>query len=359
MQNRVLYSPALLPLLLLCPLAALISCGGSSASSSTPAPATVYVAGESGGISQYWTNGVSTQLASSGVVSGIAIAGTDVYVAGAAVPTSGTLGVAAYWKNGTVVRLAGTTPSIANGIAVSYGYVYVSGGVEDGTNPGATVWINGVATQLADGVGQDNIANPTSASSLFVYGSDVYVAGVAEECILTAPLTDYCGGVAVYWKNGTPTDLVQLTNGAPNTNAFSIYVSGSDVYVTGSSYTISGNPPMASNITPMVWKNGQAITLPASLTEVQSVFVNGSDVYLAGACGSSPCYALNGVVQLLPNANSTSTGTNEASHLVVSGSDVYVAGATRGSAAYWVDGTLYLLNSSASGYANSIAVVPD
>jgi len=351
MQNRVLYSPALLPLLLLCPLAALISCGGSSASSSTPAPANVYVAGISGGAPQYWSNGASTPLGSTGTAAAIAISGSDIYVAGYSAPTS-EMSVATYWENGSAVTLSGTAPSLANGITVSQGNVYISGDVNSDSSYLATVWMNGAATQLMDGfLDGSNLPNLTDANSLYVSGADVYVAGLVDKCILIATNTYYCGDVAVYWKNGNPTELVQLTNGGTESLATSIFVSGADVYVTGNEFGISPSVPM-------LWKNGQAITLPASLTAAQSVFVNGPDVYVAGACGENACYVLNGAVQVLPNVSSSSSGVSQANQVIVSGSDVYVAGETEGTPAYWADGTLYSLSTS-TGNANGIVVIPD
>jgi hypothetical protein len=76
---------------------------------------------------------------------------------------------------------------------------------------------------------------PSSYStSIFVSGSDVYVAGNESSEI---------NKKALYWKNG---QKVYLTDGREYSEAYSIFVSGSDVYVAG---------------TNGYWKNGQKVEL--------------------------------------------------------------------------------------------------
>jgi uncharacterized membrane protein len=82
---------------------------------------------------------------------GIAVSGSDVYVAGFSVDVSGHE-TAAYWMNGAFTELnppSGNLPTYATGIAVSGGDVCVSGYVEDSSgNYSAVVWVNGVVTLL-------------------------------------------------------------------------------------------------------------------------------------------------------------------------------------------------------------------
>ena len=85
----------------------------------------------------------------------------------------------------------------------------------------ATLWKNGEPQNL---IGNENGA----AMSVFVLGDDVYVAGYIN-------VAEHIGGnlqgqVATLWKNGEPQNLTDRTNfGA----AMSVFVSGSDVYVAG------------------------------------------------------------------------------------------------------------------------------
>jgi CTP:molybdopterin cytidylyltransferase MocA len=70
----------------------------------------------------------------------------------------------------------------------------------------AKAWKNGVATSLTNG------SNQAYASSVFVLGSDVYIAGSESNGTTT---------VAKIWKNGVATSL---TNGTNDAEAYSIFV---------------------------------------------------------------------------------------------------------------------------------------
>ncbi|MBA3673788.1 MAG: hypothetical protein H0W75_02340 [Chitinophagaceae bacterium] len=63
----------------------------------------------------------------------------------------------------------------------------------------AKIWKNGVATSLSDGT------KDASAYSVFVSGSDVYVAGKEEAGSIT---------IAKLWKNGVATSLSTANSGA-------------------------------------------------------------------------------------------------------------------------------------------------
>jgi hypothetical protein len=109
-----------------------------------------------------------------------------------------------------------------------------------------------------NGTSFDHGGSNTDANSVFVSGSDVYVAGMQED---GEPVQGYCGtyykAVAKYWKNGTE---VRLSDGTKDAYATSIAVVGSDVYVAGTVYngtSVNGSP----NGIATYWKNGQAIAL--------------------------------------------------------------------------------------------------
>ena len=92
--------------------------------------------------------------------------------------------------------------AIANSVFVSGSDVYVAGHYGNY----AKVWKNGIATDLSDGT------ELAEARSVFVSGSDVYVAGnIFKQGIL--------------WKNGVPTNL--LYEGAEGATAYAVFVTSS------------------------------------------------------------------------------------------------------------------------------------
>jgi hypothetical protein len=121
------------------------------------------------------------------------------------------------------------------------------------------------------------------------------------------------------WKNG---EALPLTNEELDAFASSVFVSGGDVYVAGSQ-TAKKKP------TAVLWKNGEAQLLGDGkrLSSVRSVFVAGDDVYVAGAEESQAGKKLVATVWKngVPNPMSNKVVIGEATSLFVSGGDVYVA----------------------------------
>lgn len=99
---------------------------------------------------RYWKNGNSIDIATPGTAfaNAIAINNNDVYIAGN--DNSGPKAVAKYWKNGVAVTLGdGIKHSQAYGIAIKGTDVYVAGDVEGvNSSSNATVWKNGIATTI-------------------------------------------------------------------------------------------------------------------------------------------------------------------------------------------------------------------
>ena len=99
-----------------------------------------------------------------------------------------------------------TAPS-APGLPTLTKDVYVAGFETSGTKRVAKVWKNGVATSLTNG------SNDASAVSVYVSGTDVYVAG--------AEVPNFYAHAAKVWKNGV---VSSLTNGVNSAVAHSIFV---------------------------------------------------------------------------------------------------------------------------------------
>jgi len=131
---------------------------------------------------------------------------------------------------------------------------YVSGNFEQR----ACLWKNGVLQELQESENSNGFLN-----SVFVSNGDVYVIG--------------------QWmrlrKNG---EVQKLANGEDHPGGYSVFVSGSDVYVAGGSglYNVTSRDDVAK-----LWKNGVLQELENSENAkggARSVFVSGSDVYVAG-----------------------------------------------------------------------------
>ncbi len=340
--------------------AVLVSCGGGAKSVIVPPPVTdVYVAGfqlgNSTGISGlYWKNGTPVTIAGGipGYINAITVSGNDVYLAGLAAGSR--YDVATYWKNGIPVTLTdGTTeiPSVRS-IFVSGTDVYVAGrdyvlGTDNGSV--AVYWKNGVKVPLSDGT------QAAQAFSIQVSGPDVYVAGDEIKPIFVPPSTITNYRVAKYWKNGVP---VELTDGTQEAGALSMFVSGSDVYAGG--FACRAFP---SSCSATYWKNGAPVALSTvNGTLATSIIVSGSNVYALGAqLGAGMLLWKNGTPVTLGGSEYT-----EANQVVVSGQDVYVAGARKAQqgaaiqATYWKNGVpveLPVGPDTAQSYATSIAVV--
>jgi hypothetical protein len=156
------------------------------------------------------------------------------------------------------------------------------------------LWKNGAAqpfTHEAEG--------SVELRSVFVSGSDVYVAGTEYNATSTAT-------VARLWKNGV---LQALPQEATFSEACSIFVSAGDVYVAGYEWVFS-NDNLVNNA--RLWKNGAVQTLEQTgYSSAASVYVLGSDVYVAGATGGNLVVWKNGAVeQTLPSSDNGGSVTS-------------------------------------------------
>jgi hypothetical protein len=214
--------------------------------------------------------------------------------------------------------------------------VYVAGYVSNGSHTAAVYWKNGNQTDLTDG------ARQASANSIFVSGTDVYVAGYESNGTID---------IAQYWKNGSP---VTLAGGPYSSFATSIVVSGTDVYVAG--YELNA----AGNYVAEYWKNGTPVILTDGTSDVyvKAMAVSGTDVYVGGYGQSTNGttiaeYWINGSVVQLTNGQVYA----RCNGLCVSGTNIYVCGWIENSsligntAQYWMNNNVTPL---AGNSANAI-----
>jgi uncharacterized protein YjdB/C1A family cysteine protease len=246
----------------------------------------------------------------------------DVYSAGYSYFNNIGGGEAVLWKNSMPQRLrpnnVGNYPSSASSVYVFGNDVYVAGFEYDGNQKYAVLWKNGVLQRLST-----TFEYSSNANSVFVSGNDVYVAGVEY---------DSNQEYAVLWKNGV---IQRLSTTFPESRAYSVFVSGNDVYVAGYEWDEWEDGPIADlggDLVPALWKNGVPHSYSAEwwgwgVVWINSVFVSGSDVYVTidghhelnhGYVGA---LFKNGVRQNLDTYNCVTQS------VFVSGNDVYVAGA--------------------------------
>lgn len=244
----------------------------------------------------------------------------DVYVAGVEMGSSG-YEVAKYWKNGQAVSLTdGTAHAQAYSIFVSANDIYVCGDVgyvvDVVTSPQAYYWKNGSAVILGAGY----------ARSIAVSGNDIYVCGYTGNAFYGYHACYWKNGNITYLPENTRSDDYwdQYPVSSTGSKAYSIFISGSDVYIAGQETIVRDG---ASGVSAVYWKNGNEVYLIKGLfagskdDAANSIFVAGQDVYACGALDAR--YWKNGISFYLWGSGGYVTMANSVS---VSGSDVYVAG---------------------------------
>ena len=295
----------------------------------------------------------------------------DVYVAGVEIDHEQKKSFAVVWKNGKAQNLG---EGEAYSVYVHGNDVYAAGwGLNAQGNQVAKLWKNGIGKELTKGVDKGNPYNYYSvsffelrtslhyyerddidraawpcdyASSVFVSGTDVYVAlnegaeakiwknekvetlpnGNRATCVSVSGNDVYVAGssesgitIATVWKNGkvyqTLTDKSNPDKwGRKDAIAKSIFVSGNDVYAIDLSVH-NGR----------IWKNGvilYSLGDESNFANAKSIFVFGNDVYVCGREGITPKLWINGNQQTL----SLETNYGVANSVYVSDKDVYVVG---------------------------------
>jgi hypothetical protein len=292
----------------------------------------------------------------------------DVYAAGyeSNAQSSGYKWVAKYWKNNNEIILSdGINNAYASSIQVVGNDVYVVGGeqlkINNELSYRVRYWKNNqqqsfvldtvYGIPILGGIKRRYISE--QASSVFVAGSDVYIAINRNVKVREGNSTISDDNYARYWKNET---FVNLGIGG----AASIAVSGDDVYVAG-----------VSNNLAVYWKNGAKTYLTdgsIGRSFASSIVVNGSDVYVAGyesygtglTTKNKAKYWKNGTEVVLANG----TNSQEAESIAVVGNDVYVAGVeytagiSKTVAKYWKNGEeVILTDENNQAEATSISVI--
>lgn len=232
---------------------------------------------------QVWKNSLLqyTLGSSYGYGKGIAVAGSDIYVAGGAYTTGPATYYAMLWKNqnGATTLVSNNSNALATCVTVSGQDVYVGG---NEFNSGM-VWKNGIALAMTNTAG-------FPISCIAVSGTDVYAASSN-------------GSIIRYWKNGTPTDISATAGHYAHVTG--IAIDGSDVYVSGFEY--NGSIGIAK-----YWKNGTAVVLGDGIrsSRANAIAIHNGDIYVAGevaANGIVSDYATvwkNGIPTTIGNKNS-------------------------------------------------------
>ena len=205
-----------------------------------------------------WTNGVAKTLAEgSGNTNAykVRVEGSDVYVAGFDVVDG--KASPAVWKNGTrmLLNFNSSVGAGANALYVKNGISYAAG-FEHPAKP--VYWINAEPKYIPLGDYDSFVMKDA-----FVSGADVYSAATVFKNTFRAHV----------WKNSAP---MNLTLGTGASSAESVYVYGSDVYVTGGEV---GSDNFNYGI---VWKNGVPSKLQSDTNSLQpvSIYVLNGDVYV-------------------------------------------------------------------------------
>jgi hypothetical protein len=217
----------------------------------------------------YWKNGTQMELtdgSTNAEATGIAVSGTDVYVAGSQYNASSLRFNARLWKNGVEVPLNdGSNWSRANDVAVSGSDVYVAGNETIAGTPTAILWVNGVAQPLSVPGSSGN------AHRVLIVGNDIYVLGAYSN-----------GGVtnACYWKNGNFNTIAFLAGG-------SSYFVNDGLLQSGNLHLV-GYGFEASTAKPIYWNNGTAAKLGETSASAHSIVDKNNVLTVVGQVGEYP-----------------------------------------------------------------------
>jgi len=247
---------------------------------------------EAKSVAKLWINGSPQNLTngtSAAVANSVFASNGNVYVAGH--EEEGKTPTAKLWINGSPIRLSDAGASAdAKSVFVTDNNLYYVAGHESTADGGtaARLWTNAAdSPPLANG-GRDE-----RAMSVHVSDGNVYVAGYGQSAA--------GGPVARLWINGQPIDLPSEKDSCAN----AIFVTGDNTY-----YVVGSEQGPTGRSIAKLWTNGAAqvqnLTNGAIDAEASSVFVVGDGVYVAGSEGYRAKLWLNGAPQALGGAMNVS-----------------------------------------------------
>ncbi|MBY0537158.1 MAG: IPT/TIG domain-containing protein [Chitinophagaceae bacterium] len=182
----------------------------------------------------------------------------------------------------------------------------------------------------------------------FKYLPDVYVIGTERNAqSIDAPLI---------WRNGT---AIAINTTSTEVGLTSIVLSGSDVYVSGNELQTNGTQ------LPRIWRNQSLLSLSNSGNlgdYVQGIYVNGSTVYASGNANTPTNMRAIMWSNGTPSSLTSATNNSYCYNAVGSGSEVYIVGydvsSQTVSPCYWKNGTRTNLSGQGSfGEANNGIIV--
>jgi len=184
-------------------------------------------------IAKYWKNGVAVDLTdgkSYAIARDLVVSGNDIYVVGTENINPSLHRV--YWKNGKQVRITSTEGAYvidfeSVGMAVQGSDVFIAAGERPDSTAkfSGKYWKNGAVTTLTDGT------TNVFPNSIAVSGNNVFVCGWYD----VNP--DTYSYKFAYWKNGQMTILPSTST---TYRANRLAVSGEDAYVVGSANELHG-----------------------------------------------------------------------------------------------------------------------
>jgi hypothetical protein len=346
-----------------------------------PKTTDVYVCGSDSGNAVYWKNGQEVRLSFNGAgeARSIFVHDTDVYVAGSI------NNAAISWKNGkaTVYEVnyqgvPSTNTYLAPGIFYADSTYYVAIDQHVATNYIIKEDFYEV-TQPSGASEQKNVYDlgmgPT-LNSIFVSGTDVYLAGAGLQSTGENAGTSVMFEFASYYKNGNehflPQDQSLISPGMDYVigQATGIAVSGNDVYTCGWGAAIGRNDFLAGNdaaAVPIYWKNDSVVVLQGNYAgfgitgKANSICLQGSDVYISGYAFFNDnfynaAYWKNGTITALGDQSSSGNSIG-----VSPAGDVYVAGDkidnnNNNTAVLWKNGAATQLGTAGNSAADAVFV---
>ncbi|WP_271766735.1 cadherin repeat domain-containing protein [Aquimarina algiphila] len=184
----------------------------------------------------------------------LSVQGNDIYV----------ISTETLYKNNTAINIINNISNVSflSDMHIIGEDVYICGNEKISGTSIARVWRNGNPINLSNG------NNEAYALSVFVEGTDVYVAGFADS-------SSSMNNTAVVWKNGT---ITELTDGSSSSMANAVYVRNGDVYVAGYDTTGGGGAQVA------LWKNNTKINLSNGNHSIANdIYVTeDNDIYTCG-----------------------------------------------------------------------------